>query len=217
MVYAPTVFIENRVGAESLRRSAADGSLILQTPGSVLTPYPHIYKSVPYDPVRDFKSITTACTLDFALVVSTAATSVKQSASMSIGARPIRPMQHMAHQRQVPRLISWGLMLGHAAGIKMLHIGYKGAASALHDLMGGQIPAYVGTLADVVPHLGRAEGCECLRPRGAVARRQYRRAHSARSWIQRFGGSGMVWPAPSDADSGGDGLGVEPGAAKGAS
>ena len=45
-----------------------NGSTVLQTPGSILTLYPHIYKSLGYDALRDLTPVSTVCTLDFALV-----------------------------------------------------------------------------------------------------------------------------------------------------
>lgn len=157
--YAPSVIVENRAGAggrigvEAVKRAAADGSAILQTPGSILTLYPHIYKSLAYDALRDFKPVTVACTLDFALVTSSAANPAR-----TIG-------QYVDWCKADPRHATYGspatgasphfvgLMLGKSAGFEMLHVGYKGAAPAVQDLLGGQIPAYVGMLADVVPHL----------------------------------------------------------------
>lgn len=44
-------------------------------------------------------------------------------------------------------------MFSQAAGLNLVHVGYKGAAPAVQDLLGGQIPAYFGTLADVAPYL----------------------------------------------------------------
>lgn len=156
--YADTLIVENKVGAggrlgvDAVRRAAADGSTILQTPGSILTLYPHIYKSLPYDALRDLTPVSSVCTLDFALVVGPGAP-VK-----TIGeyvdwckANPRQAVYGSPATGASPHFV--GLMFGQAAGIDMMHVGYKGAAPAVQDLIGGQIPAYFGVLPDVSPHL----------------------------------------------------------------
>lgn len=156
--YADTLIVENKVGAggrlgvDAVRRAAADGSTILQTPGSILTLYPHIYKSLPYDALRDLTPVSSVCTLDFALVVGPGAP-VK-----TIGeyvdwckANPRQAVYGSPATGASPHFV--GLMFGQAAGIDMVHVGYKGAAPAVQDLIGGQIPAYFGVLPDVSPHL----------------------------------------------------------------
>jgi tripartite-type tricarboxylate transporter receptor subunit TctC len=57
--YAKAVVVENRTGAGGqiainyVKGRPADGSVMLQTPTSMLTIYPHIYKKLGYDPVAD--------------------------------------------------------------------------------------------------------------------------------------------------------------------
>lgn len=156
--YADALIVENKVGAggrlgvDAVRRAPADGGTILQTPGSILTLYPHIYKSLPYDALRDLTPVSSVCTLDFALVVGPAAP-VK-----TIGeyvdwckASPRQAIYGSPATGASPHFV--GLMFGQAAGLDMMHVGYKGAAPAVQDLIGGQIPAYFGVLPDVSPHL----------------------------------------------------------------
>lgn len=156
--YAETLIVENKAGAggrlgvDAVRRSPPDGATILQTPGSILTLYPHIYKSLPYDALRDLTPVSSICTLDFALVVGPAAP-VKTIAEYVDWCK--------ANQRQAvfaspatgasPHFV--GLMFAQAAGLNLMHVGYKGAAPAVQDLIGGQIPAYFGVLPDVTQFL----------------------------------------------------------------
>jgi tripartite-type tricarboxylate transporter receptor subunit TctC len=57
--YARNAVVENKTGAggqiaiQSMKGAPADGSVILQTPMSMLGIYPHIYKKLPYDPLTD--------------------------------------------------------------------------------------------------------------------------------------------------------------------
>ena len=72
-----TVIVENKVGAfgniatEYVARSKPDGYTLFIAPGSsFLAAAPSLFKSLPFDPVKDFDSITTLNKLPFVLVVS---------------------------------------------------------------------------------------------------------------------------------------------------
>lgn len=156
--YAPTLIVENkagaggRIGVDTVRRAAPDGGTLLQTPGSILTLYPHIYKSLGYDALRDLTPVSTVCTLDFALVAGpgTPARTIGEFVDWC-KANPRKAIYGSPATGASPHFV--GLMFGQASGIELLHVGYKGAAPAVQDLIGGQIPVYVGMLADVAPHL----------------------------------------------------------------
>lgn len=156
--YAETLIVDNkagaggRIGVETVSRAAADGGTILQTPGSILTLYPHIYKSLSYDALRDLTPVSSVCTLDFALVVGPA-TPVRTIGEFIDWCKrnPGQASYGSPAAGASPHFV--GLMFGQAAGLDLLHVGYKGAAPAVQDLISGQIPAYVGVLPDVTQHL----------------------------------------------------------------
>lgn len=156
--YADSLIVENkagaggRIGVEAVRNSAADGSVILQTPGTILTLYPHLYRSLPYDALRDLSPVSTVCTFDIALAVGpgTPARTVGELVEW-FRANPQRASFGSPAPGASPHFV--GLMFSQAAGLNLVHVGYKGAAPAVQDLLGGQIPAYFGTLADVAPYL----------------------------------------------------------------
>jgi tripartite-type tricarboxylate transporter receptor subunit TctC len=158
--YAATIIIENRPGGggrvalETLRTSAADGSVLLLTPASMIVIYPHVYKTLSYSPLRDFAPVTTVC--EFPLVIA-------------IG--PMVPAQvhtladFVAWCRANPKLATYGspsagsvphftgVMLARAAGIELLHIPYQGTAPAMQNLLGGEIAANVTVLPAAIPHV----------------------------------------------------------------
>lgn len=156
--YADTLIVDNkagaggRIGVEAVSRADADGGTILQTPGSILTLYPHIFKALPYDALRDLTPVSSVCTLDFALVVGPA-TPVKTVGEFIdwCKANPRQASYGSPATGASPHFV--GLMFGQAAGLDLLHVGYKGAAPAVQDLIAGQVPAYFGVLADVAQHL----------------------------------------------------------------
>ena len=69
--YAGVAVVENRSGAggqiavQYVKEAKPDGATLLQTPTSILTIYPHIYKKLPYDPMVDLTPASLACVFDF--------------------------------------------------------------------------------------------------------------------------------------------------------
>src|SRR5262249_1397112 len=66
--YASATIVENRPGAggrlvmDVLKNSPADGSVMVLTPAVAMCLYPHVYKSLSYNPQQDFTPVTTICT-----------------------------------------------------------------------------------------------------------------------------------------------------------
>ncbi|MEI6096462.1 MAG: tripartite tricarboxylate transporter substrate-binding protein, partial [Gammaproteobacteria bacterium] len=77
-LWGKSVTIENRpgagtiVGAEAVAKSAPDGYKLFFTEPATFVINPHLYKSLPYDPIKDFSPITIVCRLSPVLGVSNA-------------------------------------------------------------------------------------------------------------------------------------------------
>lgn len=155
-----TYIVDNRAGAagrianSQLKRERADGSSLLCTHASALTIYPHVYSRLMYDPGADLLPVSPVVTATCAFAVSNAAPSgvvdvktyadwVRRSPAAASYASPAAGS--FAH--------FLGYQLADAAGLKLQHIGYRGSAPAMQDLIGGQIPAYFGFVADFLPYL----------------------------------------------------------------
>src|SRR3982751_6245394 len=76
--FAKLAVVENKAGAggqiavQSMKGGPTDGSMLLQTPASMLMIYPHIYKKLAYDAFADVTAVTLACTFEFGLAVGPA-------------------------------------------------------------------------------------------------------------------------------------------------
>jgi len=158
--YASTIIVENRPGGggrtalEALRTSAADGSVLLITPASMVVIYPHVYKTLSYSPLRDFAPVSTVC--EFPLVVAIGPMVPAQVKTLA---------EFVAWCRANPKLATYGspsagsvphftgVMLARAAGIELLHIPYQGTAPAMQNLLGGEIAANVTVLPAAIPHV----------------------------------------------------------------
>src|SRR5215475_9331324 len=158
--YAATIIVENRPGGggrlalEALRTSAADGSVFLITPASMIVIHPHVYKSLSYSPLRDFTPVTTVCQFSLVLVVGPL-----------VPAHVATVADFIAWCRANPKLATYGspsagavphftgVMLARAAGVELLHVPYQGAAPAMQNLLGGEIAANVTVLPAALPHV----------------------------------------------------------------
>lgn len=138
------VYIDNRPGANGtlgggdVAKSDPDGySLFLTTSGAV-TVSPHIMANMPFDTFRDFAPVALVTTVNEVLVVSPklgvksvkdlVALAKKKPGAITFASTGVGSPPHLAQ-----------LLLDAAAGVKFLHVPYRGAAPALTDLLGGQV------------------------------------------------------------------------------
>ena len=156
-----TVVPDNRAGANGTiavdiaTKSPPDGyTLTMISPSHSVNS--SLYKSLPYDLVRDLAPITQATSQPYALVIhpSVQAKSVKELIAlakakpdtMTYGSSGLGGLSHLS-----------GALFSSLAGIKLIHVPYKGGNPALNDVVGGQIQMLFSTLlqADTQLKAGR--------------------------------------------------------------
>jgi tripartite-type tricarboxylate transporter receptor subunit TctC len=158
VMWGHQVVVDNRPGASGMlghaigARAPADGYTIVLTSIGPLVVNPMLYKNSGYDPVRSFAPVTLTVSLLNALVVhpSVPANSVKEliayakarPGQVTYGSSGIGGAGHLA-----------GELFGMMAGVKLVHVPYKGGAPAMIDLVGGQIQIIFATLATALPHM----------------------------------------------------------------
>ena len=134
------------VGAEQAKNAPADGYTLVAAGSGPFGINPAIYKSLPYDPVKDFELIGNIVLTPQALVVGSQA--------------PYRSVKDLVDAaRAKPGEIAYA-SLGNgstshltmeafqsAAGVKLNHIPFKGSSDAQTQLMGGSVPV----MSDTVP------------------------------------------------------------------
>lgn len=151
------VIVENRTGAngiigtEAAARAAPDGYTI------VLIPSGHavnasLRSKLPYDSIRDFTmiSLVGASPLVLAVHPSLPAQNVKALAAFA-RTRPGQLSYVSAGIGSSGHL--GGALFEVLAGVKMLHVSYKGMSLALTDLVSGQVTMTFGTSLSVIPHV----------------------------------------------------------------
>ena len=144
--YTKLALVDNKPGAggqiavQSMKGAPTDGSVLLQTPASMLMIYPHVYKKLAYDAFADVTAVTLACTFEFALGAGPAVPDSVKTVPEFLAwckANPGQANFGSPGAGSVPHFI--GVLLGQSAGIEMKHVAYRGSAPAIQDLVAGQI------------------------------------------------------------------------------
>jgi len=158
--YARTAVVENRTGAggqiaiQAVKALPPDGTTLLQSPTSMFTIYPHIYKRLPYDPVADVTPVTLACVFDFGLAVGplvpAGVTDVKSFLAWA-RANPQQANYGSPAAGSTPHFIP--ALMGVTQQVDLKHAPYRGTQPAMLDLLGGQIAAVSGPIGDITQHL----------------------------------------------------------------
>jgi tripartite-type tricarboxylate transporter receptor subunit TctC len=156
--YAAAVLVENKPGAsarlavEAVKNAEPDGSVLLFTPDFPLTVYPHSFRSLSYDPVRDFTPIAPASRSMLTYNVGPAVPAGVTTLAAFFDwckANPARASYATTSAGGTPHLA--GMMLASEARIAMTPVHYRGGAPALQDLLGGHIPASINPISEALP------------------------------------------------------------------
>lgn len=140
------------IGAEIVARAPADGYTIMIGHVGTHAINLALYKSVPYDPVRDFTPISLLATLPLALVINPA-----------VPASNVKELIALAHRR--PGELNFGSagnggpthlsteVLKSMTKTNIVHVPYKGNAQALTELIGGRVHMMFSNLLTSMPHM----------------------------------------------------------------
>ncbi len=145
------VIVENKPGAggnlgvDVAAKSAPDGYTMVLGQTSNLAINPSLYKSLPYDPVKDLIPVALIADAPLVLVVAQdskfktladiIAAAKSKPDSLTFGSPGSGTVAHLS-----------GEILQAAAGVKFSHIPYKGSSQALQDLMGGRIDLFMSSV-----------------------------------------------------------------------
>jgi tripartite-type tricarboxylate transporter receptor subunit TctC len=133
------------IGLDAAAKSAPDGYTLVMGQTSNLAINPSLYAKVPFDPIKDFAPVSLIAQAPLVLVVAPGAP--WKTVADVVAAAKARPGQlsfASPGNGTVGHLA--GEMLSRSAGVKLVHVPYKGAAPAMTDLMGGQVDLYFASL-----------------------------------------------------------------------
>lgn len=146
------VLVDNKPGgntalaAAETARAPADGYTVLSADNGTLVFNPVLYKSLSYNPTKDLTPVTLMGKFPMILVVG--ANSGIASARDFIAKAKAKPgdLSYASAGAGSPHHLAMEL-LKVEAGLFMVHVPYRGAAPALADVVGGQLPAMMVDLA----------------------------------------------------------------------
>jgi tripartite-type tricarboxylate transporter receptor subunit TctC len=137
------IIVENRPGASSLvgtqfvAKSAADGYTLLAM-ANTFTAVPAVIANPGYDPVKDFTGVTMTCKVAQVLVISPSLPVKSVKDLIALGkARPGELSYASSGNGSTGHFAAE--LFNQKAGLKMLHVPYKGNAQAIVDIIAGQV------------------------------------------------------------------------------
>ena len=150
--------VENRTGAsgmiaaQDVAKADPDGYTLMMGSQTTFAVAPRLYRKVTVDPQKDFAGVALTGASPLVLVVnpSFAAHSVADVITMArtdpgkinFGTGGLGTTPHMSAE-----------LFQYTAGIRMVHVAYRGEAPAINDLLAGQIPLMFANLSAVMGNL----------------------------------------------------------------
>lgn len=170
------VLVDNRpggggaIGGQVAAKSPPDGYTLFLGGITTLATGPFIHKSLGFDPLRDFQTVTQTTLSPLMLMTHP-----------TLPAKNVREYIALAKKRpgEINYATSGPAGSGHLAGelfnyqmqLKLVHVPYKGAPPALQDLAAGQVQSMFGTMLAAVPIVrnGRVKALAVTGPKRSIA------------------------------------------------
>jgi tripartite-type tricarboxylate transporter receptor subunit TctC len=147
--------VSNRTGAggvignTAVARSAPDGHTLLLAP-TAFSIVPFIYKSLPYDPRRDFKPISLLGYTANVMVVSPSLNVKTVQEFITLAKSGAKPITYASPGVGTPQHL-FVEYFASLTGVKMQHVPYAGSAPALVGIMAGDVSMMFADLAPAIP------------------------------------------------------------------
>lgn len=153
-----SVIVDNKPGAagaiahSALKNAAPDGYTLGIGSTGTLAINPFLYKTLPYDPIKDFEPVTLISASPLVLVVPAASpiNNLKELIA-SAKARPGKVAFASGGSGSTGHIAQE--MLNKQAGIDTLHVPYKGSPPMITDLMGGQVEVAFDPVGSMLPFI----------------------------------------------------------------
>lgn len=140
------------IGIDNVAKSPADGYSLVLGQTSNLAINPSLYTKLPYDPAKDLTPISMVASSPLVIVV--APESPLKSMNDVVAAAKAKPGEvtfATSGNGTVAHLATE--LFQNQAGVKLMHVPYKGAAQGINDVMGGRVQMYVSSVPTLIGHI----------------------------------------------------------------
>jgi len=134
------------LGAAEVARSTADGYTVLSADNGTLVFNPVLYKSLSYNPGKDLAPVTLMGRFPMILVVGPGVTATDAKSFIAQAKAQAGGLNYASAGAGSPHHLAMELLKSEA-GLTLTHAPYRGAAPALADVAGGQVPAMMVDMA----------------------------------------------------------------------
>jgi len=152
------VIIDNRAGAggtiaaEFVAKSPADGYTLMMGTVASLATNVSLRKSLPYDPIKDFSSISLVATQNLILLIHPSVPAKQVKDVIALAKKNPGGLTFASAGNGTGGHLS-GELFKMLAGIDMLHIPYKGVAPAIVDVISGQVTMTFASILSATPQI----------------------------------------------------------------
>ncbi|WP_457324245.1 Bug family tripartite tricarboxylate transporter substrate binding protein [Roseateles sp. P5_E11] len=168
-----TIVINNKpgaatnIGADYAAKSKADGYVLLTADTATLAANPALYAKLPYSAERDFAPFGLMARFPMILVVSPAVPATTLAEFTTWARQQSTAVTFATPGAGSPHHLATELFAGRA-GLKLLHVPYRGAAPAIQDVLGSQVQIMFVDTASGYSHIQSGK----LKPIGVASPRR---------------------------------------------
>jgi tripartite-type tricarboxylate transporter receptor subunit TctC len=152
------VIVDNKAGAAGMiaadlvARSPGDGYTIFSADNGILIYNPALYKKINYNPDKDFVCLGLLARVPLVLVAAPNSGLTSAGSALAIIKTKPDTFSYASPGTGSPHHLAMEL-LKQSTGLFITHIPYRGAAPAMQDVMGGQVPLMVADTSTALTHI----------------------------------------------------------------